>query len=138
MDGIMNNLDEGFLEQNTTNSNLIRGKILFNSSAVRSVMNINQRFFFAHVRSGRNSYAVFLENHGDTWHGSCSCTYKSSGLCKHTIAALFTLMDWQDGKKVRLPLVFKKELPSLLAYYRISYYKFVVGLRKVYNYLRSY
>ncbi len=82
------------IEKWATNSNLIRGQGYFKSGKVKHIMLVNERLARGIVK-GRQHNRVFLKMAGDNIRGFCSCSYASSGLCKHQVA-VFVALSTQD------------------------------------------
>jgi uncharacterized Zn finger protein len=96
---IMTGLSLATIENQTTSSNLERGKSYFNSGQVSNFKITNNRFVQAIV-NGTKNYKVFLEAVDGSYRGFCSCPYNSKGYCKHQVAVKLALMKVPDQAEI--------------------------------------
>ena len=90
-------LTTDLIESGTTNSNLERGRQLFQNGYVSGLKIINNKFIVAKVQ-GNRVYHVLLEPHNKHYKAFCSCPYKPKGQCKHQVAVKYSFMSWSKKK----------------------------------------
>jgi len=96
-----------FIGSDTTNSNLERGKLLYQKGLVSDLKILGKNLVVANVK-GNKVYRVFLEYKNDNFNAFCNCLYEPKGHCKHLIAVKYSLLDlikrknWDEAKKNKI------------------------------------
>ena len=89
---MFSNLSPDIIESETTNSNLERGRLLYQNGHVSDFKMLGNDLVLAKVK-GHKIYNVLLEYKDDNYKAYCNCLYEPKGQCKHQVAVKFILKD---------------------------------------------
>ena len=119
-----------FVESETTNSNLERGRLLYQGGFVSDLKILGKNLVVANVK-GNKIYRVFLEYKNDNFNAFCNCLYEPKGNCKHLVAVKYSLLDlinkknWDEAKKNKISFHL-----TLFHLFQKQKYKFVNRMKK--------
>jgi len=127
---MLHNLSLNIIEHGTTNSNLERGRQLFQNGHVKSLRILGPDLVSARVR-GNKLYKVLLEYKNDTFKTYCDCLYKPEGQCKHQVAVKLSLLDIINNPSFKKQQTTEKTTPLKLYYLFLKHiYKIVIRINK--------
>ena len=89
---MLDNISLDIIEHGTTNSNLERGRQLFQNGYVKDLKIIGPDLISARV-TGTKLYKVLLEYKNNSFNTYCNCLYRPEGQCKHQVAVKLYLLD---------------------------------------------
>ena len=110
-----------------TNSNLERGRQLFQNGHVKDLRILSPDFVSARVK-GNKLYKVLLEYKNDTFKTYCDCLYKPEGQCKHQVAVKLTLLDIINNPSFNKQKATDKITPLKLYHLFLKYF-YKIGIR---------